>query len=75
MWSCGVLISTLLAGECVILKMQASFTSQEFRGAYKKWQEASQKAKSLTLALMTSNIDKRPTAEKCLQHPWMSAAS
>jgi calcium-dependent protein kinase len=72
--SCGVLISTLLAGEYVILKMQASFTSQEFRGAYKKWQEASQKAKCFTLALMTNNYSKRPTVEKCLQHPWLSAA-
>ena len=73
LWSCGVLLSTLLAGECVIINMQAAFTSQEFRGAYKRWQEASQKVKCFTLALMTSNFDKRPTVEKCLQHPWLSA--
>jgi serine/threonine protein kinase len=73
LWNSGVLLSTLLAGECVFMKMQASFTSQEFRGAYKKWQEVSKEAKSLTLALIARNIEKRPAIEKCLQHPWMTA--
>ena len=75
LWNCGVLLSTLLAGECVFMKMQASFTSQEFRGAYKKWQDVSKEAKSLTLAMIARNIEKRPAVEKCLQHPWMTPAS
>jgi len=72
LWNSGVLLSTLLAGECVFTKMQASFTSQEFRSAYKKWQEVSKEAKSFTLSLIARDINKRPPVEKCLQHPWMS---
>lgn len=75
LWSCGVLLSTLLAGECVVMSMQASFTSREFREAYKKWKKASERCKSLALTLMASNIERRPTVEKCLQLSWMSVAS
>lgn len=75
LWNSGVLLSTLLAGECVFMKMQASFTSQEFRGAYKKWQDVSKEAKSLTLGLIARNVEKRPAIEKCLQHPWMTASN
>ena len=71
MWNCGVILSTLIAGQSVFKNMQASFTSQEFRSAYNKWHEVSKPAKSLTLALIARDYNKRPSPEKCLQHAWI----
>lgn len=71
MWISGVILSSLIAGQCVFKNMQASVISQRFRSAYNKWQEVSKPAKSLTLALIARNYAKRPSAEKCMQHAWV----
>ena len=71
LWSSGMLLCTLLAGECVLVKMQASFISKEFRLAYKKWQKMSKEAKALALSLISADVNKRPPLEECLQHSWM----
>jgi calcium-dependent protein kinase len=72
MWSAGVILSSLIAGQCVFLNMQAPFTSQEFRRAYTKWSDVSKPVKSFTLALIARDYNKRPTPEQCLQHSWIS---
>jgi len=72
LWTCGVVLSTLISGQCIFKNMQASFISQKFRSAYNKWQEVSRPAKSLTLALIARDYTKRPSPEKCLQHAWIS---
>jgi len=71
LWSSGMLLCTLLAGECVLVKMQASFISKEFRLAYKKWQKMSKEAKAFALSLIAADVNKRPPLEKCLHHAWM----
>jgi calcium-dependent protein kinase len=75
MWSAGIILSSLIAGQCVFMNMQASITSQEFRRAYTKWHDVSKPVKSLTLALIARNYSKRPTPEQCLKHSWIARIS
>jgi len=74
LWTCGVVLSSLIAGQNVFNNMQASMVSQKFRSGYNKWQEVSKPAKSLTLALIARDYRKRPSPEKCLQHVWISGS-
>ena len=71
MFSCGVVLSTLLTGKCALNKRKIATVSRDLASAYTKWQELSQDAKSFTLTLI-SNRSKKPAAEHCLQHPWIA---
>jgi Ca2+-binding EF-hand superfamily protein len=67
-------MSALLAGEFMLRENSKSGVSQEFKGAYLKWQKVSKEAKSLALSMLARNYQKRPTLEVCLQHPWLAVA-
>lgn len=73
-WSCGVIMSALLAGEFMLRENSKSGVSQEFKGAYLKWQKVSEEAKSLALSMLARNYQKRPTLEACLQHLWLAVS-
>lgn len=69
MFSCGVVLSTLLTGKCALNKHKIGTVSKDFATVYAKWQELSQEVKSFTSTLI-SNRNNKPAAEQCLQHPW-----
>ena len=73
-WSCGVILSALLAGEFMLQEQPRSGTSQEFKGAYLRWQKVSKEVKSLALSMLNRNYRKRATLEMCLQHPWLAVS-
>ena len=72
LWSCGMLLSYLLTGNCVLVKQNPATLTEEFKSSYKKWEKVSKPVKSLILSLVSQNYHKRPTIAQCLQHPWMS---
>jgi Ca2+-binding EF-hand superfamily protein len=71
MFSCGVVLSTLLTGKCALNKRKIATVSKDLASAYAKWQELSQEAKSFTSTLI-SNRNNKPSVEQCLQHPWIA---
>lgn len=73
-WSCGIIISALLAGEFMLQEQSKSGASQEFKGAYLKWQRVNKEVKSLALSMLNRNYQKRATLDMCLQHPWLAAS-
>jgi len=75
LWSCGVMISALLAGEFMLREKPKAAVPQELKAAYLKWQGVSKEAKSLTLSLLSRNYQSRPSLEACLQHPWLAVSA
>jgi len=73
LWSCGMILSSLLTGEFVLIKRPASTVSEEFKQAHAKWNSVSEQAKALTRALVCRDYAKRPTVEACRLHPWLAA--
>lgn len=78
-WSCGVIAHILLCGfapfegatdmETRDLIMMGNISFQD-----PQWDHVSQQAKDFVTYLMTFEYQQRPTAEQCLQHPWIQQA-
>jgi calcium-dependent protein kinase len=79
-WSCGVILYIILSG-------MPPFNGQSDQEIMKKvrvgkfsfsdpaWSNISDKAKDLITKLLTYEVDKRPSAEQALQHPWITEFS
>ena len=73
MWSLGVLLYVILAGELPfendLLSQQISYADVVFRSSV--WNTVSAEAKDLIQKLIVRDPAKRLTAEQALQHPWI----
>jgi calcium-dependent protein kinase len=79
-WSCGVIMYIILSG-------MPPFNGQNDQEIMKKvrigkfsfsdpcWSNISDKAKDLITQLLTYDVDKRPSAEEALKHPWIQEMS
>lgn len=75
-WSCGVILYVLLSGNppfygndadevfAAVKKAKVNLESSE-------WANVSDDAKELIRMMLTPKFEKRPTAEECLNHPWL----
>ena len=78
-WAAGVVLYILLSGKFPfggrneseyyqrVLSKQVYFPTEE-------WGKVSQSAKELVRGMLCKDPEKRLTAEKCLQHPWLQKA-
>lgn len=77
LWSCGVIMFILLSG-CPPFygkndaEIYASVKNTKFTFKQKIWNEISDGAKNLITNLLESDINKRYTAEKALNHKWFN---
>lgn len=76
-WSCGVILYILLSGSPPFYgkndeEIYASVTIAKFSFKQKIWAQISDNAKNLIKALLEVDINKRPTAEKALNHKWFN---
>lgn len=76
-WSLGVVLFTCLSGTlpfaneygCTAFE-QIKRAQFEFRSS--NWRFVSEAAKGLIRELLTADVDKRPSIEELLRHPWLS---
>eukprot|EP00727_Mastigamoeba_balamuthi_P013524 m51a1_g8795 putative myosin light chain (428) ;mRNA; f:239348-242860 len=76
-WSLGVILYALLSGTLPFVEQneQALFTSilqAAFDFYDPAWNDISPEAKDLITNMLQKDPTKRPTAEQCLAHPWLS---
>ena len=79
MWACGVIAYLLLADKFPFDgKDKAEVENRVRQGSYSlsgsRWARISNSAKSFIKYCLTVDEDKRPNAEKALQHPWIRDA-
>jgi calcium-dependent protein kinase len=79
-WSCGVITYILLCGyppfygddDREVLK---SVKRGDFEFLPQDWSETSNDAKDFITRLLTFSSSRRPSAAKCLEHPWLQAGA
>ncbi len=77
LWSCGVLMYTLLSGEMPFYGIDKRAVLQNVvAGKYNfispNWKKVSSSAKNLIKALLNKDIDKRLSAKQALNHEWFN---
>jgi calcium-dependent protein kinase len=77
-WSCGVILYTLLTGKPPFYGKDSSTITKRilnqditFKGP--EWQKVSGQAKELVQSMLQYNPDKRISAQNSLEHPWIAA--
>lgn len=77
LWSCGVILYTLLAGRYPFYDQdERKIIQQVKRGEFSLtgvvWLQVSSEAKNLITALLDKNPQTRLTAQQALEHPWLT---
>lgn len=75
MWSCGVLLATLLSGSAPFyhrreLIMLRTIMAAKFTLSGPEWRNVSEMAKNLVEGILCLDVKKRLTAAQALAHPW-----
>ena len=75
-WSLGVITYIILSGippfnGVTDAEIMGAIKKGKFNFANKVWNSVSSEAKEFITSLLTMDTAKRPTAEQCLQHPWI----
>jgi calcium-dependent protein kinase len=78
-WSCGVILYILLCGYPPFYGNESdddnSILASILNGKYNmetiEWNKVTKEAKNLIRKMLTYDYSKRPTAEQCLQDPWI----
>lgn len=79
-WSCGVLLHTLLVGYAPFTGPTDAAIFERVCGAPLRlradcgWGRISPAAQALVRALLDRDVARRPTARQALRHPWLAAA-
>ena len=78
-WSCGVMLFTLLSGKQPftgkgIGDLFRAIKTGQIDLTGKAWAKVSAEAKDFVRLLLTTNPAERPSAEEALMHPWIAAA-
>ena len=77
LWSCGVILYTMLAGRYPFFdsdekKIIQQVKRGEFSLSGELWMQVSREAKHLITSLLDKNPDTRLTAQQALAHPWFT---
>jgi len=70
-WSLGVVIFALLSGYMPFCKPE-EIVKGNFKVIHEKWKHVSEDAMSFVASLLTVDPEQRLTAERALQHPWIT---